>query len=409
MAKIADRPPHMISLDEALRLITEHAHRGRTLGPERVSLWAARGRVLAEDVMSPVDLPVADYSAMDGYAVRTDDFVQAGETSLSLVGQAQTGHPSAPLSPGGCVRIFTGAHIPPGADSVVMQENTTRTGDRITFLKAPQLGENIRRRGEDVTHGAQILTGGTRLSPHQLGLLASAERTEVVVRRRPRVAIVCTGDELRPFGNTFVGGQLAESNSVALCALCQDAGAEVLVSPLVKDDLESISAAIERAWAGADVVLTVGGVSVGDHDLVQPAIVRVGGEIIFHKVAIKPGKPVLFARRGEQLLLGLPGNPASAMVVFSLLGVPLLRCLTGDRSAAPRARTACLTHDYAHKPGRRSFYRALVVGDEVTVLSNQASGATTSMAWANALLEMSETTVNYVAGQRVPVWAFADL
>jgi molybdopterin molybdotransferase len=364
---------------------------------------------LAEDVMSPVDLPGADYSAMDGYAVRADDFVGAGETSLSLIGQAQTGHPSAPLSAGGCVRIFTGAHIPAGADSVVMQENTTRTGDCITFLKAPRPGDNIRRRGEDVAQGARILSRGTRLSPHQLGLLASAERTEVVVSRRPRVAIVCTGDELRPFGTTFVGGQLAESNSVALSALCQDAGADVMLSPLIKDDLASISEALERAWAGADVVVTVGGVSVGDHDLVEPALVRMGGEVIFHKVAIKPGKPALFARRGAQLLLGLPGNPASAMVVFLLLGVPLLRGLAGDRSPAPRPRTACMTHDYSHKPGRRSFYRALVVGDEVTVLSNQASGATTSMAWANALLEMSETQLGCAAGERVPVWSFADL
>jgi len=399
----------MIGLDEALGLIAEQLGRTPPLGAERVSLWTARARVLAEDVHSPVDLPSADYSAMDGYALCASDLDASAGMTLPLLGHAQTGHPTLPLSPGVCVRIFTGAHIPPGADSVVMQENTTRDGDRVTFLKAPRPGENIRRKGEDVTRGAQILARGTRLFPHQLGLLASAERTEVVVTRRPRVTIVCTGDELRPFGSTFFGGQLAESNSIALCGLCQDAGAEVLVSPLVKDDLSSISQAIEQAWADADLVLTVGGVSVGDHDLVRPAVERVGGEIIFHKVAIKPGKPVLFARRGKQLLLGLPGNPASAMVVFSLLGVPLVRGLAADGRPQPRARTARLTHDYEHKPGRRSFYRALVVGDEVTVLSNQASGATTSMAWANALLEMSEHTVSYASGERVPVWAFVDL
>lgn len=399
---------NMISLDEAWSVVERCARSQAIVARERVSLWSARGRVLAEEVRSPVDLPGADYSAMDGFAVRASDVPRDGVT-LHLSGTSQTGHAAGSLPAGGCQRIFTGAHIPQGADSVVMQENTRRDGDYVTFLKAPLQGDHVRRRGEDLRRGDVVLNPGVRLFPHQLGLLASVERAEVNVVRKPRVTIVCTGDELRPFGSSFVEGHLAESNGIALSGSCVEAGADALVAPLVKDRLEDITQALAAALSDADLVITVGGVSVGDHDLVRPAVEALSGEILFHKVAIKPGKPVLFARCGSKLLLGLPGNPASAQVVFSLLGTPLLRGLSGDERSRPAARTARMTHDYAHKPGRRSFYRALMVGDDVTVLSNQASGATTSMAWANALLDMDERTASYARDERVPVWALADL
>lgn len=399
----------MMSLDEALEAIAHAAEASEPLGAERAPLWSAHGRVLAEDVFSAVDLPSADYSAMDGYAVCASDFREGETTRLKVMGECRTGHPRRQLESGTCLRIFTGAHIPAGADSVVMQENTTRDGDQITFSVGPQVGDHVRRRGEDVARGALLLGKGTRLIAHQLGLLASAERTEVLVMRRPRVAILCTGDELRPFGSSYYGGQLAESNSIALSAMCADAGAEATVCPLVRDELLELEAGLKAAIARADLVMTVGGVSVGDHDLVRPAIEALGGEILFHKVAIKPGKPVLFARLDSTLILGLPGNPASAQVVFSLLGFPLLRRLVAEDRPSSVPRRAALTHDFSQKPGRRSFYRARLVGQEVTVLSNQASGATTSMAWANALVEMGEDVEAFSVGQIVPVWALSDL
>lgn len=398
----------MISLDEARRLVSQAVTEAKAMERERVSLYDAVNRILAEAVISAVDLPVSDYSAMDGYALRLAD-LQTEDAVLPMLGECKTGHSSVELPAQGCLRIFTGAHIPEGADAVVMQENTTRTGNQILFLKRPQLGENIRRRGEDVRSGSLILERGTRLLPHQLGLLASAERTEVVVARRPRVGIVCTGDELRPFGSQFYGGQLAESNSIALATSCIAIGAEPFRSPLVSDDLESIKTTIAEACSAADVVITVGGVSVGDHDLVRPAIEALGGEVIFHKVAIKPGKPVLLAKCAGRLIFGLPGNPASAQVVFSLLGIPLIRALGGETPSVSLTRHAEITHDFSHRSGRRSFYRARLDGDRVTVLSNQASGASTSMAWANCLLEMGEEIAQYEQGARVPVLAFNDL
>lgn len=398
----------MISLDEALAHLTQAAANARPMERERLSLYDAVNRVLAEDVISAVDLPVSDYSAMDGYAVRLAD-LETDNVVLAVLGECQTGHSSVELSSAGCLRIFTGAHMPEGADAVVMQENTTRLGGQVTIHKRPQRGENIRRRGEDVRRGALILERGTRLFPHQLGLLASAERTEVVVARKPRIGIVCTGDELRPFGSQFYGGQLAESNSIALSTSCLAIGAEPFRSPLVCDELVAMKSAIAEACSAADVVVTVGGVSVGDHDLVRPAIEGLGGEVIFHKVAIKPGKPVLLAKCSGRLILGLPGNPASAQVVFSLLGIPLIRALSGENRSTHERRSAEITHEFSHRAGRRSFYRARLEGDRVTVLSNQASGATTSMAWANCLLELGEEIESYGKGARVPVLAFADL
>jgi molybdopterin molybdotransferase len=398
----------MITLDEALAIVGARAAATVPLAAERVSLWSARGRVLAEDVHSAVDLPSADYSAMDGYALRVADFEGADQVTLRVLGECQTGHLSPALEGRGCLRIYTGAHLPMGADSVLMQEETMKSGDSVTLLRAPRVGENVRRRGEDVERGALLLSQGTRLLPHQLGLLASAERTEVSVVRRPRVSILCTGDELRPFGNPFYGGQLAESNSIALSGLAAEAGADVTVCPLVVDQLEAIKVRLQEATQTSDVVVTVGGVSVGDHDLVRPAIEAMGGRIIFHKVAIKPGKPVLLAEFKNSIILGLPGNPASAQVVFTLLGFPLLRGLARDKKAFCRSRSACMSHDFSHKPGRRSFYRALLEGDQVTVLSNQASGASTSMAWANALIDVDPAVSSFARDQRVPVWAFCD-
>lgn len=397
----------MLDFDEALALVTSEAEAARLRGRERVSLSAAAGRVLAEQVTSPIELPSHDYSAMDGYAVRAADVTEGGE--LPVVGECQTGHESVKVEPSTCVRIFTGAHIPPGADAVIMQENVERTGDVALFKSGTKQGANIRRAGEDLHRGQTVLEPGTRLSGFHLGLLASVERTEVLVAPRPRVAIVCTGDELRPAGGLFESGHLAESNSVALAALVRQAGGEPLVTPLTRDQTGATEEALVAALASADVVLTVGGVSVGDHDVVVPALLALGAEVVFHKARIKPGKPILFAKQSGKLILGLPGNPSSAQVNFALFGFPLLRLLQGDALPLSAARVARLSHDFSQKPGRRGFYRGRLEGHEVQIISNQASGATTSMAWANALVVLPETTEQVSAGEEVTVMAYAEL
>jgi molybdopterin molybdotransferase len=376
---------------------------------ERRALVRAVGRVLAEEVVSPIDVPTNDYSAMDGYAVATADFLSAEPVTLPMVGECQTGHRGVEVRPGTCARIFTGAHIPPGADAVVMQENTERRGENVVFKVQPKPLEHIRRAGEDLKTGEAVLSVGTRLTGFQLGLLATVERTEVLVAVRPRVMILCTGDELRPPGYTLGEKQLAESNSVALVALAQSAGADAIVGPIVTDNKELMKQALLAARNTSDVIITVGGVSVGDHDVVAAALVESGAEVIFHKVNIKPGKPVLFARWGGKFVLGLPGNPSSAQVTFALFGFPLLRALQGDKEPLPSARTAVLTRSFRQKPGRVGFYRGLLRGDEVEIFANQASGASTSIAWGNALVMLADDVTSVEAGQKVRVFAFADL
>lgn len=381
---------------------------------ERVGLVQAAGRVLAEQVVSPVPVPGNDYSAMDGFAVNTSDFAREGEVTLPQKGICQTGHPVARLERGSCVRIFTGAHIPPGADAVVMQENTEREGDSIKFLstpsiKSPRPGDHIRRAGEDLQVGDEVLPRGMRLFGYQLGLLASVERSEVLVAARPQVTILCTGDELRAPGNSFSSGNLAESNSVALAALIEQAGGRATVGPIVRDEKAAMVHALRAAHLAADVIVTVGGVSVGDHDVVVPALKEVGAEIVFHKVKIKPGKPILFARWGEKFVLGLPGNPSSAQVTFALFGFPLLRALQGDAQSLPELRNARLIEAFGQRPGRIGFYRGRLRGGEVEVLKNQSSGASTSIAWGNALVVIESDCERLEAGEQVCVMSLDSL
>lgn len=399
----------MLDFREAQKKVVAAARASLPCPAERLALVRAVGRVLAEEVVSPLDVPTLDYSAMDGYAVSTADFSSDDPVTLPMVGVCQTGHPGVDVRPGTCVRIFTGAHIPRGADAVVMQENTERARESVVFKTRPKSFDNIRRAGEDLKAGERVLSAGTRLTGFQLGLLATVERTEVLVARRPRVTILCTGDELRPAGYTLGERQLAESNSVALQALAVSAGADVAIGPIVPDEKEAMKQALALARRASDVIVTVGGVSVGDHDVVAAALVEVGADVVFHKVNIKPGKPVLFAKWGEKFVLGLPGNPSSAQVTFALFGYALLRALQGDESPLPLTRTALLTRSFQQKPGRVGFYRGRLRGDEVEILANQASGASTSIAWGNALVMLAEDVTSVDEGHRVPVFAFSDL
>jgi molybdopterin molybdotransferase len=411
----------MLAFEEARARILAGAVR---LGAERVPLNGAAGRVLAETLVATAPLPPFDHSAMDGYALRIADLIGDGPFSLSLgAEESRAGRPAPALGSREACRIFTGAALPAGADAVVMQEdvtqeNVTVDGPRIAFAARPKPGAHVRAAGEDIRPGQRALAEGTRLQAGHLSLAASLDRGDLVVARRPRVAIVCTGDELRAPGTPGGPASIPESNGVALAALCRQAGGEPRVWPAIGDDLEATAAALERALQDADLLLTVGGVSVGDHDLVRPALARVGVDLDFYKVAIKPGKPLAFGRRGSaesgiSRVLGLPGNPASAMTTFLLFGAPLLRALQGDAAPIPLLLPARLKTALRHKPGRLEFARATLERDGrellAVPLANQASGATTSTGWATAFILVPLEAEDLPGGAEVDVLRLGDV
>ncbi|HEY4103362.1 MAG TPA: gephyrin-like molybdotransferase Glp [Polyangiaceae bacterium] len=396
----------MLPFDAALRSILESA---TIMGSERVALGLAASRVLAEDVVALTPLPTFDYSAMDGYAVRSDEFQGDGPWVWPVRGESRAGVGAESLTAKSTCRIFTGAPIPGGADAVVMQEDVTRDGERAHFQERPRAGAHIRRRGEDMSEGAVALARGTRLNAFQLGLAAAVEQSELLVARRPRVAILCTGEELRAPGSAATPGTIPESNGPSLAVLVEQAGGIAELMPRTRDDLEATQKSIREALASSDVLLTVGGVSVGEHDLVRAALANVGAELEFWKVQIKPGKPLAFGRFGATRILGLPGNPVSAQLTFALFGMPLVRAMQGDARPVPPRGHARLAHDLPQKPGRTGFYRARLEGDLALTSPNQASGSTASMAYADALVILPAESSGLKAGESVEIIRLAEL
>ncbi len=377
----------MLSFDEARARLLASVRR---LATERVPLGAdAAGRVLVEDLLARTPLPPFDHSAMDGYAVATSDIAGEGPFWLAVAGESRAGREAPTLAPGTACRIFTGSPIPRRADAVVMQENVTRTGERIHFDAIPNAGQHIRREGEDLARGALALASGTRLTPPSLALAAMVGRPELFVARRPRVTILCTGDELRSPGGEVLPASIPESNSAPLAALAKQAAATVRIAPIVRDEPAVVRRAIEDALDGTDVLLTVGGVSVGDHDVVRGALEEAGVVLDFWKVAIKPGKPLAVGRIGNAHVLGLPGNPASALVTFVMFGMPLLRALQGDSRPAPMPIAVRLAASRPRSPDRLELARAALRpdGDRFAAHThgNQASGATTSLAHSDGV------------------------
>ena len=408
----------MLRFEEALARIL--ALGAPVLSSEVVPLEEAEGRVLGEDLVASVDLPAFDYSSMDGYAVRLRDLDEAGATPFRLAvrGESRTGALPRPLEAGSTMRIFTGAAIPAGADAVIMQENVTRDGDVAVLSQKPRPGQNIRRRGEDLAARSVAIARGTRLRPAHLSLAGAIDRADVLVAKRPIVTILATGDELRRPGTDALPGTIPESNTVALRAMARRAGASTRAHPYVRDD----RAATERAFAAAldtsDVVVTIGGVSVGDHDLVRPALEAVGVQLDFWRVAIKPGKPLVIGRfpragRRDAIVVGLPGNPASATITFAVFGIALLRAMQGDARPFPTFARARMARAHAHDPGRLELARAVLSqadhGYLVTTLGNQASGAVTTMAQADALVCIPENATGVGAGDDVDVLLMSDL
>jgi molybdopterin molybdotransferase len=399
----------MLSLDEArARWLAAVS----TLAPERAAIGDAAGRVLATDLIADRPLPPFDYSAMDGYAVAAADCGSDGPWTLPLEGISRAGAAAPRLAPGTACRILTGAPVPSGADAVLMQENVARQGDAIVFSTRPKAGQHIRRAGEDLATGAVALPAGTRLRPGAIALASMLGRPELVVVRRPVVTFLCTGDELVAPGDSPRPGSIPESNAAPLAALAAQAGASVRIAPIVRDDEDATRRAVADALAATDVLVTVGGVSVGDHDHVRPALEGAGVALDFWKVAIKPGKPIAVGRRGAQCVLGLPGNPASALVTFVVFGAPLLRRLQGDLAPSPILLPAELAADRRRSPDRVEFVRATLAARDgrliATAHDNQASGAATSLAASDGLVVVPAGEGPMAAGTRVDFLRWSD-
>ena len=369
--------------------------------PERMPLALALGRVLAEDVTSAEPLPPFDSSAMDGFAV-----VAGPPAELAVVDESRAGHPATQrLAPGQAIRISTGAQIPEGADSVVPVE---RVAEENGSVRVPEttLGSHVRPAGDDVKPGELLLRAGSTLGPAELGVLAALGRPEVECGARPRVAVLVTGDELVEPGLPLGPGQIRDSNAYSVAAQAERAGARVVTRAVVADDRESTVSAIAAALKAADVVCVSGGVSVGPHDHVKPALLELGVEERFWGVRLKPGKPTWFGERGPVLVFGLPGNPVSAMVTFHLFARPALRRLAGGDPDDTRA-TAVLDTPVERNPDRDEVLRCTLAarddGWHVTPTKEQGSHVLTSMLGAGAFALVTAGQGEVAAGDRLPV------
>lgn len=401
------------TLEEALARIS--ADISPVDGFETVATRDALDRVLYAPIRSSLDVPAHTNSAMDGYALDGQQLPAEGERGYRVIGTAWAGRPfDGTAGAGECVRIMTGAPVPAGADTVVMQEQVRREGD-VAFIGARHKpGQNVRRAGEDLKAGEIAIDAGILLRPAHLGLIASLGVGEVRVRRRPRVAFFSTGDELASIGETLGPGQIYDSNRYTLYGMLQRLGVEVIDLGVVRDRREDLEQAFLAAAAQADAVITSGGVSVGEADFVTETLDKIG-EVGFWTVAIKPGRPIAFGRVAGALFFGLPGNPVSVMVTFYQLVQPALRILAGlDAPDAPLRVTAALASRLKKKPGRREFQRgvlSMTTGGRysVTPTGRQGSGILRSMARANCFIVLPEDCGDVEAGAEVWVQPFAGL
>lgn len=385
------------------------------VGVERRGLLDARDAFLAEAVYARSSIPPFSNSAMDGYAVQAEDLVGATASHprrLPLAGESRAGgDPPAPLAPGSAMRIFTGAPMPPGADAVVIQEDTELRDDGVHVRVAPVTGAHVRERGSDLGTGEMMVGRGARLGPGELGLLAAQRVAAVTVYRRPRVAILSTGDELRDLGDPEEPGTIVNSNAYALAAAVREAGAIPEILPNVPDDLE-VTVSRVREGLKADLLITTGGVSVGDYDFVKLAFERCGVSAEFWKVRIKPGKPLTFGKAGEVPVVGLPGNPVSALVTFEVFVRPGIRKMVGDPRPFRPVRTVRLTHDHRHSPKRPELARARIEAVQGELQAEmhrlQGSGSLPSMVGIDGLVLLEAGVEQFAAGTLLPAVLFGD-
>ncbi|CAN0621404.1 Molybdopterin molybdenumtransferase [Burkholderia multivorans] len=382
-------------------------------GAESVATLDALGRVLAADVESPLDVPPMHTSAMDGYAVRVADLLH-GERRLPVSQRIPAGHPAAPLAAGTAARIFTGAPVPAGADAVVMQEQTEPDGDAVEILHTPKAGEWITSQGADIRRGSVILPAGTRLTPQALGLAASVGCAQLAVTRRIKVAVFFTGDELTMPGEPLKPGAIYNSNRFTLRGLLERLGCDVTDYGIVPDSLAATRDTLRKASRAHDVILTSGGVSVGDEDHVKPAV-EAEGRLALWQIAMKPGKPLAFGAirradgRGDAHFIGLPGNPVSSFVTFLLFVRPFLLRLSGVRDVAPRALSLRADFTQGKADRRNEFLRARInAAGGLDLFPNQSSAVLTSTVWGDGLIDNPPQHA-ISAGETVRFLPFSEL
>ncbi len=405
-------PPRapLMPLDDALARLLAQAL--PLPGVDTMRTFDADGRVLAHDLVSALQVPPLDNSAMDGYALRCADVPQPG-TVLPVSQRIPAGRVGTPLQPGTAARIFTGAPVPEGADAVVMQEECSAEGDGHVRVQAtPRAGQNIRLAGENITRGSVVLQAGARLTPAALGLAASIGVAELPVARRPRVALFSTGDELAMPGEVapeqLPPGAIYNSNRFFLHALLQRMGCEVTDMGIVPDRLGATQDALRAASQDHDVILTSGGVSVGEEDHIKPAVQALG-QLDLWQIAIKPGKPFAYGRVGPAHFVGLPGNPVASFITFAILVRPFLLRLQGVRDVAPRGIAARADFDWPKADKRREFLRVRYnAAGALDLFTNQGSGVLTSTVWGDGVVD-NPPGQTIARGDTVRFHSFAEM
>lgn len=398
--------PQLASLDDALAQILAQARASGRV--ETVALADALGRILAEDQTVPCDVPPSDNSAVDGYAVRQADV--RGE-AIPVSARYPAGAATRPLAPGTAARIFTGSEIPAGADSVVMQERVEVTEAGIVVHAEVEEGQNIRRRGQDLAVGERALAAGTRIRPQEMGLLASMGIARVPVFERLKVAVLSTGDELVDPGTALAPGQIYNSNRYTLIGMLTQAGCQVVLTETLRDQREATRETLLRAADSSDLVITSGGVSVGEEDHVR-AVLEESGTLSLWRMAIKPGKPLAFGSIGSTPVLGLPGNPVSVLVTFLVVGMPYIRKCQGRLRTSPVGERVAAGFSIDTPSFRREFVRARKeAGDSglsLAAFGNQSSGVMSSACWAEGLAVVPEDT-KVSPGDLLTYYSFSEL
>lgn len=407
-----DHAPNALTVEQALdNILCTVASLTTT---ESLAIRESLGRVLAEDIVAHQDLPPHQNSAMDGYAVRYADLLTNEATTLRLVGRSLAGHPyRATLQAEACVRIMTGAVVPAGADTVIMQEQVSIDGDNITFPALVKHGQNVRHPGEDVKAGDLLLKAGRILNSANLGLLASLGIGEVKVIRKPRVAFFSTGDELKSIGQTLDIGDIYDSNRYTLFGLLKKQNVELMDMGVIPDQAEAVEQAFKQASQHSDILITSGGVSVGDADYVSQTLAKLG-HVNFWKIAMKPGKPVAFGKLGDCLFFGLPGNPVSVMATFLIFVLPALSKLKGLPAESIPLEKAICDVKLKKAPGRKDHQRGIchIAEDgemHVTTVGLQSSHVLSAMSYANCFIVLEKDEGDVEAGNLVNIMAFENV
>ncbi|MBP2315057.1 molybdopterin molybdotransferase MoeA [Azospirillum soli] len=402
----------MMAVEQALAQLAERVH--TVTGTERVGLTDALGRVLAEEVVAPFDVPPHDNSAVDGYAVFFDDLTPDGDTTLPITARVAAGHLlGRPGQRGEAIRIFTGAPMPSGFDTVLMQEDCRTEGDTVTIPAGIKRGANRRRAGEDMARGSTVLNVGRRLRPEDIGLLASLGRRDVEVRTPLRAAVFSTGDEVRDPGVPLTEGCIYDANRFALIAALRQLGCAVTDLGILPDRRDAIRDALGGAAASHDVLVTSGGMSMGEEDHVKTAV-EAQGSLHFWRLAIKPGRPVALGTVKDAAFVGLPGNPVAVMVTFLRIARPILLRLMGVADEAPALFPVRAGFTYKKKPGRREYVRATLVRAADGVMTavkhpRDGAGILSSMVESNGLVELPEEATRVEPGVIVDFLPFSEV